>query len=88
MPNQPGVALCYGFEIHPEFRGKGYGHKLKESQMKTLSDMGVRFAICTIKTTNLAQRRILTKAGWVQASKPFISPGSGKATEVWQCHIN
>lgn len=88
MPNQPAVAICYGFEVHPEYRGKGLGHKLKDHQMKTLSDMGARFAICTIKSTNLAQRRILTKAGWVAASKAFLSPTTGRATEVWQCHIN
>lgn len=38
--------------------------------------------------TKLAQRRILTKAGWVAASKAFLSPTTGRATEVWQCHIN
>lgn len=88
MPNQPAVALCYGFQVHPEHRGKGYGHALKAHQMKTLADLGVSFAICTIKTNNLAQRRILTKAGWVQSSKAFTSSASGKSTEVWQCHIN
>lgn len=88
MPNQPAVALCYGFEIDPEYRGKGYGHKLKELQMKTLADKGFRFALCTIKSSNNAQRRILTKAGWTPASNAFFSPSTGKFTEVWQCHIN
>lgn len=88
MPNQPSVALCFGFEVHPEYRGQGFGHKLKGCQMETLASNGFRFAICTIKSNNMAQRKILTKAGWAPASNAFFSQATGKATEVWQCHIH
>lgn len=88
MPNQPSVALCFGFQIKPEYRGQGNGHELKAHQMKTLAEKGFRFALCTIKSSNNAQRRILTKAGWTPASNAFFSPSTGKFTEVWQCHIN
>ena len=40
LPSQVGVAICHGFEVFPEYRGKGYGKKLKAHQMEMLKNLG------------------------------------------------
>lgn len=88
MPNQPAIALCYGFTVDAAYRGRGLGNCLKADQMEVLAKNGVRFAICSVKANNLAQIRILTKAGWSRSSSAFMSPATECLTEVWQRHIN
>jgi GNAT superfamily N-acetyltransferase len=87
MPNQPGVAMCFGFKVYPEHRGMGYGHALKAHQMAMLENLGVKYAICSSKATNLRQHRILIKAGWERESDPFIGPLTKEESQVWSCNI-
>lgn len=66
LPSQPNAAVCTDFTIYPKFRGKGAAHRLKAHQMQTLHELGYTFAICTTQNKNLAQAKVLMKAGWTR----------------------
>lgn len=82
VPSQPQVAHCHGFFVHHEFRGKGLAHDLKTHQCLMLAKLGYNFATCTVCSSNLAQKRVLTRAGWSRIAA-FGSTKSGSDVEVW-----
>lgn len=82
MPSQPQLALCHGFFVNHQQRGKGYGHGLKTSQMAQLKIDMYDYAICTIDSTNEAQRRVLTDARWNQLAV-FPNSKTGGTNEIW-----
>lgn len=82
MPSQCQVALCHGFFVQPECRGKGYGHKLKQYQNEVLFSQGFDYAQCTVSANNAAQLRVLHRAGWRRIGS-FHNRRLGGHTEVW-----
>jgi len=82
MPGQVQVALCHGFYINRFDRGRGLGHMQKLHQNEMLSQLGYNYAICTVAHDNLAQKKILDRAGWKQLS-PFKNTRLGGSTELW-----
>lgn len=83
MPNQPSIAICFDFTIYPQYRGQKSGHSLKRHQMETLVRQGFTSAICTTQSANLAQRRVLEKAGWKVLS-PFIDQRTDSTALLWK----
>lgn len=79
MPGNPQVALCSGFFVFPEHRGKGLGHRLKLDQEHALVLQGYDYAICTVRSDNDAQRAVLAKARWIVVGS-FKSSQSGAVT--------
>ena len=86
LPSQVGVAICHGFEVFPQHRGKKLAKALKAHQMATLCDLGYRFAQCTVVADNIKQIRALTASGWHQMAR-FYSTRQGKHVEIWGCEI-
>lgn len=82
MPGQPQIALCHSLFVPVTLRGNGFGHRLKIEQMKVLVDQRYDFALCTVDSTNLAQKKVLTAAGW-QRLGDFANSRSGGRTEIW-----
>lgn len=82
VPGQPQVAHCHSLFVKQERRGDGLGHRLKKDQNDTLAMLGYDFATCTVAAGNVAQKRILDVAGWVQLSE-FNNSRTGEKTEVW-----
>lgn len=82
LPNQPQLAHCHSFFVFEEHRGKGLGHVLKGHQNEVLAAMGYDCATCTVSEDNLAQRRILSVAGWHRLGH-FHNRNTGKRTELW-----
>lgn len=87
LPSQVGVAICHGFEVFPEYRGKGYAKELKQHQMNTLKSLGYRFAQCTVVADNARQIATLESAGWKRMGN-FFSTRQGKKVEIWGREIN
>lgn len=82
MPGQPQIALCTGFFVKEEFRGKGHGHLLKRSQMCQLVIDHYDYAMCTVDSLNSRQKAVLREAGW-QYPHMFDNNKTGTQTEVW-----
>lgn len=82
MPGQVQVALCHGFYIEPDQRGRGLAHLQKEHQNMILSELGYNHAICTVAQDNTAQKRVLEMAGWKHLSA-FPNTRLGGTTELW-----
>ena len=71
MPNQPLMALCHSFTVYEKNRGKGLGYKLKQYQHDVLEVNGFVSAVCTVRSTNIAEIKILNACGWYEVAKFF-----------------
>lgn len=52
--------------IKKEFRGRGIGTKTHELRLQMAKSLGYDAIICTVKSDNIAQKRILDKSNWVK----------------------
>lgn len=82
LPGQPQVAVCHGFMVPQSLRGMGYGHRLKQHQNDAIAAQLHDFAICTVSSGNVAQKRVLGAAGWVKLAE-FGNTRSSETTELW-----
>mgnify|MGYP003478404978 FL=1 len=87
MPNQPSIAWCSDFTVHLKNRGKGLAHKLKAYQNDVLQVQGFTFALCTVKVSNVAQIRVLVKAGWSHKTT-FNDARTGELIQLWSYAID
>lgn len=82
LPGQSQVAVCHGFFVAAEARGKGHAHTLKARQANELRLGNYDFAVCTVAGGNAAQKRVLEHAGWRKLAE-FSNRRSCEITEVW-----
>jgi Predicted acetyltransferase len=54
-----------GYDISPQYRGKGYGHQIFALGLIEARRMAIREVLAICSQSNLASRRILEKAGGV-----------------------
>ena len=86
MPNQPSVAICSDFTVYKKHRGTGKAHTLKEMQTAVLERQGFTLAICTVKSSNLAQIKVLEKAEWVHRTS-FYDVRSDDLIQFWTLNV-
>lgn len=82
VPSQPQVAHCHAFFVPRDLRGQGHAHALKTHQNTMLAALGYDFATCTVCSSNVAQKRVLTRAGWARLAS-FFSSKTGEEVELW-----
>ena len=82
LPGQPQVAVTHAFFVHPALRGKGYGKRLKQSQMRILAEHAFDYGICTVRSDNHAQKSILASIGWNHLDT-FHSRAQDTEIEIW-----
>jgi len=82
LPSQCQVAICHGFYIKPDSRGQGAAHTLKQYQNDCIKDLGYNYAICTVVASNMAQKRVLTRQGWIKLTD-FYSERQDEDVEIW-----
>lgn len=82
VPSQPQVAHCHAFFVPKDLRGQGHAHALKTHQNMMLDALGYDFATCTVCSSNAAQQRVLTRAGWVRLAS-FTSSKTSEEVEIW-----
>lgn len=87
LPSQCQVAICHGFFVAPEARGKGIAHQAKKAQAEILKGLAYDYAICTVMANNDAQKRVLEKAGW-ECIAEFYSARQDAQIEIWGYEIN
>lgn len=82
LPSQCQVAICHGFYVKPKHRGCGAAHDLKMYQNTIVRQLGYDYAICTVAAANMAQKTVLTKAGWRKLDE-FFSQRQNETIELW-----
>jgi hypothetical protein len=82
VPSQPQVAHCHAFFVQKGLRGRGLAHTLKTHQNVMLAALGYDYATCTVCASNVAQQRVLARAGWVRIAS-FTSSKTGEEVEIW-----
>jgi len=82
LPSQCQIAVCHGFYVNPAARKQGFGHVLKAEQTKVLRHLNYNFAICTVVSSNVAQKKILERSGW-EFMRKFYSERQDEHVEVW-----
>ena len=87
LPSQVQVAICHGFFIDPPARGKGHAHQTKKAQTEVLKGLAYDYAICTVVSSNTAQKRVLEKAGWSCIAE-FFSRRQSERVEIWGFEVN
>ncbi len=81
LPSQCQVAICHGFYIKPDSRGKGKANELKQYQNACVQELGYNYAICTV-VANMAQKRVLARQGWTKLTD-FYSERQDEDVEIW-----
>ena len=66
-----------GYDINPDFRAKGYGHRIFELALVEARKLGIERALVTCDHDNDASMRIIEKGGGVFENES-ISPRTGK----------
>ena len=87
LPSQCQVAICHGFFVAPESRGMGHAHLAKQEQAEILKGLAYDYAICTVVSSNQAQKRVLEKAGW-ECIAEFVSRRQDEHVEIWGFEVN
>lgn len=67
------------FSVH---RGRGQGHKEHYKRLEAARDLGYDAIICTVKSCNTAQIKILQKHGWTKCFK-FNNEETECEVQVW-----
>ena len=67
--------------IWPQYRGKGHGYRNHQLRLKRAKDMGYKVVICTVRSDNQPERRILQRAKWKMVHWTYSD--SGKWVEIW-----
>ncbi len=58
------IVISNHAHIYPEFRGKGHGTIENKAQVTRAADMGYDYIMCTVRSCNVPQIKILEKNGW------------------------
>ena len=87
LPSQCQVGICHGFFVAPEARGMGHAHLAKQEQAEILKGLAYDYAICTVVSSNQAQKLVLEKAGW-ECIAEFVSRRQDEHVEIWGLEVN
>lgn len=82
LPGQAQVAICHSFFVKADRRNQHHGHALKALQNIIIKEMNFDYAICTVSSKNEAQKKVLTKAGWMFLTN-FENRRLNEITEIW-----
>lgn len=64
LPGCPQVAVSNHAFINPAYRNQGYGKIYHAERLRTLKELGFNYVLCTVKTNNIFQIKILQRFGW------------------------
>jgi len=85
LPGCSQVAVSHSVFIHENARGHGLGRLAnKERRNVAFNDLGYDMMICTIDSSNAAQRSLLQSENW-RCLTSFKSRKTGHTVELWSC---
>tara|TARA_Y100000310_G_scaffold33171_1_gene31367 strand:- start:1392 stop:1712 length:321 start_codon:yes stop_codon:yes gene_type:complete len=68
--------------IYPKFRGKGLGTIAHKERLKKAKELGYDCLLCTCKSSNTVQLKILAKNGWTKIWS-FRNNETDSDVEIW-----
>jgi RimJ/RimL family protein N-acetyltransferase len=80
FPSSPQLVVMHDIFSHP--RGQGVGWRSHVDRLHQLAADGYDAVICTVRSDNEAQRRIVRRAGWQEQGR-FHSRQSNNEVTVW-----
>jgi L-amino acid N-acyltransferase YncA len=82
LPGSSQVAVFHSSFVIPEERGKGAGWKAHEQRLRYAREQLFDYAICTVASSNDAQRNILLSYGWREVGE-FLSKKTNHLVSVY-----
>lgn len=82
LPGCDQIGVSHSAFILPEYRHKGWGSVNHLARLYRMSDMHYDAALCTTKSDNIPQIRILAKNGWKRLYT-FHSRKTGSSVILW-----
>ena len=86
LPGCRQIVVSTNAFIEEEYRGKGNGNKAHQSRLQLMRELRYDYAICTVVSTNEAQRHILASNGWKKLDE-FKSRVTKNTVELWSRKI-
>ena len=68
--------------IDHKYRGQGIGHTEHEARLKEIERLGYDYVMCTVKSDNAAQIKILEKHGWTYLHQ-FTNRETGNTVHIY-----
>lgn len=83
LPGCPNVAVSHGVIIYEEFRGQGRGRIQHEGRLSQARSLGYSYIICTVRSNNHQELKILEKQGWKKLDWFWHADSKDYNIEVW-----
>lgn len=87
LPGCPQVAVSNHAFINPAFRNCGYGKRYHGERLTKLKELGFNYVICTVKSDNVFQLKILDRFGWKRLDF-FHNKETGNDVQIWGKQIS
>lgn len=85
LPGCSQVGVSHSVFALPDVRGKRFGSATNRHRQETaFGYLAYDYMLCTVESTNLVQKNILTQNGWMFLDQ-FISRKTGHTVELWGC---
>ena len=85
-PGLPQIAICHGFYVLSDQKGKGNGHQLMQDMLHSLQLENYDLAICSTADNNIAMQAVLKKANWTM-KELFHNAKTGEFHQLWTIHV-
>ena len=83
LPGCSQIAVIHAANVLPSARGEGIGQEAHNQRLERLRDEFLYdVAVCTVDCANVAQNKIMKRAGWVVV-KTFTSRRTGHEVALW-----
>ena len=82
MPGCSQICIFHNVFVKPEARNKGIGSRAHYERLCEARALGYQMALCTVISSNIAQKKILSKAGW-KYHQFFNSEKTENPVELW-----
>lgn len=76
LPGCSQVVVSHGVFVPTHKRGKGVGKKAHKARLAYIQDLGYDYSLCTVDSSNIAQKKILEVNGW-KVLDSFVSSKTG-----------
>lgn len=82
FPGNCGIVVSHNAWIDTDQRGYGLGQYFHEERLKFIKDLGYSCGICTVISTNTAEKNLLLKNNWKRVYS-FLNKRTSNTCEIW-----
>lgn len=82
FPGNSQIVVSNHAFVYPEKRGKGYGNANHKLRMERATLLGYDYVICTVKSNNTPELKILAKNGFKELDE-FMNTNTGNLNKIF-----